>query len=368
MADDDAKADSPPDAASDAPEIPSDAPETASDAPDAASDAADPTGAASGDAPEVADRFPRSDDPLAEAVEAALSGRSAVVAVGVPLRLLPPLLAARERSSGPPWRVACRPGVVDALSRALVLGTAVAEAVETDALRIRTGEPLDRGTGGTLFASPDRADAVVGPRGDRSLATTAVGDGADAADDGNPPAALDGAYSAAEARFDAAAAEPVEMPSRRRLLAGARAILDDRFANDVAAVLESLAPGEFGRTDDLSDRTLLVALAARHDHLFRDLRTWVGVDGVGIAPAQEFTRDRRALVERELIESIKVPMGPGRPMFRLRAVDDVLLRARPEEVPSVLEGRFALPTDSDGRLRHDAIREGRRPVWERRRW
>ncbi|WP_434521985.1 transcriptional regulator TbsP domain-containing protein [Halorubrum sp. AS12] len=364
MADDDAKADSPPDAASDAPE-------TASDTPDAA----DPTGAASGDAPEVADLFPRSDDPLAEAVEAALSGRSAVVAVGVPLRLLPSLLAARERSSGPPWRIACRPGVVDALSRALVLGTAVAEAVETDAIRIRTGESLDRGTGGTLFASPNRADAVVGPRGDRSLATTAVGDGADAADDGadavedgNSPAALDGAYAAAAARFAAATTEPVEMPSRRRLLAGARAILDDRFANDVAAVLESLALGEFGRTDDLSDRTLLVALAARHDHLFRDLRTWVGVDGVGIAPAQEFTRDRRALVERELIESIKVPMGPGRPMFRLRAVDDALLRARPEEVPSVLEGRFALPTDSDGRLRHDASREGRRPVWERRRW
>ena len=309
--------------------------------------------------PEVADVFPRDADPLAESVEAALAGRSGVVAVGVPIGLLPALLAARERSSGAPWRVACRPGVVDALSRALVLGSAVAEAVERDEIRIRTGEPLDHGTGGTVFASPDGVDAVVGPRGDRSLATTAVGD---------DPEAVDGVSAAAASRFEAATAGPIEMPSRTRLLAAAREVLDDRFADDVAVLLESLDPGAFGRTTEISDRTLLVALAARHDHLFRDLRRWVGVDGVGIAPEQEFTGDRRALVDRELIESIKVPMGPGRPMLRLRAVDDALLRAHPEEVPSILEGRFALPTDDDGRVRRDASREGRRPVWERRRW
>ncbi|ELZ45703.1 hypothetical protein C464_11835 [Halorubrum coriense DSM 10284] len=309
--------------------------------------------------PEVADVFPRDEDPLAESVETALAGRSAVVAVGVPLRLLPAVLAARERSSGAPWRVACRPGVVDALSRALVLGSAVAEAVERDEIRIRTGEPLDHGAGGTVFAGPDGVDAVVGPRGDRSLATTAVGDG---------PEAVDGVRATAASRFEAATAGPVGMPSRTSLLAAAREVLDDRFADDVAVLLESLDIGAFGRTTEISDRTLLVALAARHDHLFRDLRRWVGVDGVGIAPEQEFTGDRRALVDRELIESIKVPMGPGRPMLRLRVVDDALLRAHPEEVPSILRGRFALPTDDDGRVRRDAGREGRRPVWERRRW
>ncbi|VTT86150.1 hypothetical protein DM2_2188 [Halorubrum sp. DM2] len=359
MVDDDSGAETAPDAASD-------------DAvTDTAATAATNTAATSSDAlaaaTEVADAFPRDDDPLAEAAETALSDRSGVVAVGVPLRLLPSILAARGRSSGPPWRVACRPGVADALSRALVLGTAVAEAVETDAIRIRTGRALDHETGGTLFASSDRVDAVVGPRGDRTLATTTVDDSGAAPATGARET-LDGTYAAAESRFDAATAEPVGMPSRRRLLAAAREVLDDRFADDVAAVLESLDPGAFGRTGELTDRTLLVALAARHDHLFRDLRRWVGVDGVGIAPAQEFTRDRHALVERELIESIKVPMGPGRPMFRLRAVDDALLRAQPEEVPSILEGRFALPTDADGRIRSDASRDGRRPVWERRRW
>ncbi|WP_424015226.1 transcriptional regulator TbsP domain-containing protein [Halorubrum xinjiangense] len=312
-----------------------------------------------GDASEVADVLPRPDDPLAEAVEAALAGRSTVVAVGVPIRLLPSVLAARERSSGDPWRIACRPSVVDALSRALVLGSAVAEAIECDEIRIRTGEPLGHGTGGTLFASPQRADAVVGPRGERTLATT-EGDA--------DPNAVDGARATAESRFDAASATTVEMPSRTRLLAAARETLDDRFADDLAALLASLDPGEFGRTTEVSDRALLVALAARHDHLFRDLRTWVGTDGVGIAPAQEFTADRQALVDRGLIESIKVPMGPGRPLLRLRAVDDALLRARAEEVPSILRGRFALPTDAEGRVRDDASREGRRAVWERRRW
>ena len=354
MVDDDSGAETAPDAATDT---------------DATTDTAASSGAlpATGDATEVADRFPRDDDPLAEAVEAALSDRSGVVAVGVPIRLLPSILAARERSSGPPWRVACRPGVVDALSRALVLGTAVAEAAETDAIRVRAGRALDHGTGGTLFASPDRVDAVVGPPGDRTLATTVADDDSGAASATGARETFDGT-AAAETRFDVATAASVGMPSRRRLVAAAREILDDRFADDVAAVLKSIAPGEFGRTGEPSDRTLLVALAARHDHLFRDLRRWVGTKGVGIAPAQEFTRDRRALVERELIESIKVPMGPGRPMLRLRAVDDALLRARPEEVPSVLKGRFGLPTDADGRLRHEASREGRRPVWERRRW
>ena len=317
----------------------------------------DPDGVEGG--PEVADVLPRGDDPFAESVEAALAGRSAVVAVGVPPRLLPAVLAARERSSGAPWRIACRPGVVDALSRALVLGTAIAEAVERDEIRIRTGEPLDHGAGGTVFVSPDGADAVVGPRGDRSLATTAVDD---------DPETVDAVSGAAASRFEAATAESVAMPSRTRLLAAAREVLDDRFADDLATLLESLEPGEFGRTTGISDRTLLVALAARHDHLFRDLRRWVGTDGVGIAPEQEFTADRRTLVDRELIESIKVPMGPGRPMFRLRAVDDALLRARPEEVPSILEGQFALPTDEDGRPRREESRKERRPVWERRRW
>ncbi|EMA63840.1 transcriptional regulator TbsP domain-containing protein [Halorubrum lipolyticum] len=332
-----------------------------------------------GDDPsEVAVALAEIDDGLADAVESALAGRSEVVAVGVPLGLLPPVLAARERTEGDgAWRVACRPGVADALGRAFVLGTEVAEAVAEGEIELRTvakGPESER----VLFATHARVDAVAGPEGARTLV-------AEEAPDRVAPAAR-----AVRERYAAATPATVGMPARSRLLAAARETLDDRFADDVAAALDALPYGAVGRTGEVTDRTLLVAMAARHDHLLWDLRRWIGTEanserdggsggngdgsggdeanteGVGIAAGQDLTADRRALVRRDLIESLKMPAGDGRPQLRLRAVDDALLRARPEEVLSVLRGRFALPLDADGRVR-DPGRDERRPVWARRR-
>jgi len=313
---------------------------------------------------EVAAALGETDEALADAVESALTGRSELVAVGVPLALLPPVLAARDRTEDDaPWRVACRPGVVDTLGRALALGTAVAEAVARGAVEFRTGSELgaergDTDAGRTLFASPERVDAVAGPDGDRTLVT-----------EGSPDRVGPAARAVRE-RFSAATPASVDMPSRTRLLAAARETLDDRFADDVAAALDALPYGAVGRTGEITDRTLLVALAARHDHLLWDLRRWIGdetdAEGVGIAAGQGLTADRRALVRRGLIESLKMPAGDGRPQLRLRAVDRALLRAAPEEVLSVLRGRFALPVDEDGRTRRPG-RDERRPVWERTR-
>ncbi|GAB7008812.1 hypothetical protein JCM31271_07550 [Halorubrum trueperi] len=345
------------------------------------------------------------DDALADAVESALTGRSDVVAVGVPLGLLPPILAAREGSGGGAWRVACCPGVVDSLGRAFVLGTAVAEAVADGAIELRrVSDGARNGDGATaariLFATQNRVDAIAGPAGARTVVTE------------TDPGRVRPAGRAVTERFDAASRASVDMPSRTRLLAAARERLDDRFATDVAAVLDSLEYGTVGRGGTVTDQTLLVALAARHDHLFRDVRAWIGTEeqrggghengvgpgcggavgsgdegtvgsgdggavesgggaavggGVGIAPGQELTADRRALVERELIESIKVPMGPGRPKLRLRAIDDALLRARPEVVLRVLRGRFDLPLSDDGTVQRGQENGDRRPVWERMR-
>lgn len=343
-----------------------------------------------GDSTEVGAALARTDERLADVVESALAERDGIVAVGVPLSLLPPILAARERSTGEPWRIACRPGVVDTLGRALVLGTAVAEAVENDGIGLRSTAGTDRGADGeawttdrTLFATSGRVDAVVGPPGDRALVTaggtTGAGDASET-DAGRETTHVAGAVRVVTERFEAATPATVDMPSRSRLLAAAAERLDDRFASDVAAVLESLEYGEIGRLGTVNDQTLLLALAARHDHLFNDLRRWIGTgepdaavgrrnededEGLAIAPGQELTAERRALVERELIESIKVPMGDGRPNLRLRAVDDALLRARPSEVPSVLRGRFAFPLDDDGTLRRGPDRRDRRPVWRR---
>ncbi|WP_418285297.1 transcriptional regulator TbsP domain-containing protein [Halorubrum sp. DTA46] len=302
------------------------------------------------------------DDGFAASVESALVGRSGVVAVGVPLGLFPAILSARSRTTGGSWRIACRPGGADALGRAFALGTAVAETTASDAIELRVHDSDrrvgERGADRILFATPERVDAVAGPTGARTLVTERGDD------------AVARAIDVATRRFEASTPAAVDMPSRTRLLSRARELLDDRFADDVESVLAALRYGEVGRTGTVTDQTLLVALAARHDHLFGDLRRWIGSEdeaGVGIAPGQELTADRRALVERQLIESIKVPMGPGRPRLRLRAVDEALLRARPEEVLSVLRGRFALPLDVDGRLRGGPGSQERRPVWERKR-
>ncbi|WP_241154866.1 DUF5821 family protein [Halorubrum sp. CSM-61] len=340
-----------------------------------------------GDDPsDVAVEIDGTDAGLVDAVESALTGRSEVVAVGVPLALLPPILAARERTEDDtPWRVACRPGVVDALGRAFVLGTAVAEAVAAGAIELRTGAGPRTGAnesdaGRVLFASPERVDAVAGPEGNRTLVAEET------------PDRVAPASRAVRERFAAATPASVDMPARSRLLAAARETLDDRFADDVAAALDALPYGAVGRTGEVTDRTLLLALAARHDHLLWDLRRWIGDEsgrgsddsggngdgdegdesadldgGVGIAAGQDLTDDRKALVRRGLIEAIKVPAGDGRPQLRLRAVDDALLRATPVEVLSVLRGRFALPVDEDGRVRETPGRDERRPVWERAR-
>ncbi|MFC7187142.1 hypothetical protein [Halorubrum yunnanense] len=80
-------------------------------------------------------------------MESALAGRSGVVAVGVPLGLLPPVLAARRRTeSGASWRVACRPDAVDALRRARPTEV-------LSVLRGRFALPLDED--GTLRRGPD---------------------------------------------------------------------------------------------------------------------------------------------------------------------------------------------------------------------
>ncbi|EMA58629.1 transcriptional regulator TbsP domain-containing protein [Halorubrum kocurii] len=324
------------------------------------------------DAPsEVTAALDEVDEGLDDAVESALAGRAEVVAVGVPLGLLPPVLAARERTEDDaPWRIACRPGVADVLGRAFVLGTEVAEAVAEGAVELRTAAALRTEAEGAdserlLFATPDRVDAVAGPEGTRTLVSEEA-----------PERAAPAARAVRE-RFAAAAPASVDMPPRSRLVAAAREALDDRFADDVAAALDALPYGAVGRSGAVTDRTLLVAMAARHDHLLWDLRRWIGDEsdagggsgdvGVGIAAGQDLTADRRALVRRGLIEAIKVPAGDGRPQLRLRAVDDALLRARPEEVLSVLRGRFALPVDGDGRIRGPAGRDERRPVWERAR-
>ena len=268
---------------------------------------------------------------LADDVEVAVAGRPGVVAVGVGAELLPALLSARRHTKGSRWRVACPPDVVDDLGRAFPLGTAVAEACARGAIALRAES--DSRSARTVFATAGRVDAVAGPSGDRTLVTDV------------DPARTRGASEAVAARFAAATPAAVRMPPRRRLVETARDALGDRFADDLAGVLGSLdaGSGALDRSEPVDDRTLLVALAARNDHLFHDVREWA--DEVGIAPKQEFTAERRALVDRGVVESIKVPMGVGRPNYRLRAVAEPIDHADPGELLSALRAQFAATSD-----------------------
>lgn len=288
---------------------------------------------------------------IAADVEAALAERSDVVAVGVDVESLSAVLSARRGEGNDRWRVACSPGVVDDLGRAFVLGTAAVEACArgTIALRTGTGARPDR----TLFASPGRVDAVVGPEADRALLTEVDPDRAAAASE------------AVEARFEASEPASIGMPPRSRLLSAAREALDDRFADDLGVVLSTLGadPTALARSEALDDRTLLVALAARHDHLFSDVREWA--DDLGIAPKQTFSAARRALEERGLVESIKVPMGIGRPNYRLRAVDETLYRVDAETFLTAVRELFET-TDAGGGSGGGGARVDDRPVWDRR--
>ncbi|MBP1922054.1 hypothetical protein J2751_001059 [Halorubrum alkaliphilum] len=291
--------------------------------------------------------------PVEENIEDTLAGRPDLVAVGVGLDLLPAVVSARRRTDGGRWRIACPPGVVDELGRTFALGTAVVEARSRDEIDIRTasGSRPDR----PLFATPDRVDALAGPPDRRTLVTETQPDRAAAA------------HGTATRRFGRADPTSIRMPGRTELLAAAGETLDDRFADDLATVLDSidLDPACLDRSDVIDDRTLFVALAARHDHLFTDVREWA--DDVDIVEKQRFSDARRALENRGIIESIRVPINKGRPNNRLRALDETLIRVDPEEFLPALRERVRIENSSDGSDPRGAdSREDDRPVWERR--
>ena len=307
-------------------------------------------------------------DGLDVALEEALTGASSVVGVGIGTDHLPSILAARRRAEGETWRLCCTRGVVESLGRSFVLGTDVATAVETGLVAIRTpesGASTGDGSGSpaaddgsaahdrTYLVADGRVHALAGPAGDRSLATT------------TDPETVHGLRAAATERFEVSRPADVGMPPRGRLYRTAREALDERFAADLERLLEPLEPGALDRSRTVTDRTVLVALGARHDLLFHDVRVWA--ESTGIASRQSFTADRRALVACGVIETVKVPLGIGHPNYRLRALDDRLLGVPARQLVAALrEWLDGVDVDElsadDDRHRPDDDR----PVWDRR--
>jgi len=212
-----------------------------------------------------------------------------------------------------------------------------------------------------VFASPDRIDAVVGPEKDRTLVTEEA------------PKRVTPAGRAVRERFAAATPETVDMPARSRPLAAACETLDDRFADDVGGGARRAPYGAVGRTGEVTDRTLLVALAARHDHLLWDLRRWIGDGADG---ERRRRRDRRWTGPHRrpaspscgaaLIEAIKMPAGDGRPQPRpggRRRAAPRDARRGAQRAPRAVRA----PGRRGRRVRQPPGRDERRPVWERTR-
>lgn len=281
----------------------------------------------------------------------ALQGRDRLVASGVTVERLPALLDACKATNGARWRVVSPPSTVEALSTRFVLGSAVAEAVENGSLAVRiTDEPAGERT---VFAGAEWTGTLAGPPDDPTLLHEEA------------PERTAGLHAAATTWFDRGTPADVKMPSRTTLLSAAETALSERFSDDLGVILEHADADQLLRDDPISDLTVLVALTARYDHLFRDLRAWA--DEVGIVAPQTLTAARRELDDRGLIETLKVPMGLGHPKYRLRALDDELAVVDPEAFPQHLRERFAVtdPESPATARTGTTAADSNRPVWDR---
>ncbi|GAB6878275.1 hypothetical protein JCM17823_05490 [Halorubrum gandharaense] len=281
----------------------------------------------------------------------ALQGRERLVASGVTVERLSALLDARAATDGGCWRLLCPPSTVEALSTRFVLGTAVAEAVANDSLAVRTTE--EPAGERSVFAGTEWTGTLAGPPDDRTLLHQET------------PERAAGIHTAAATWFDQGTPADVKMPSRTALLSAAETALSERFADDLAVILEKADADDLLRDDQISDLTVLVALTARHDHLFRDLRAWA--DEVGVVAPQSFTDVRRDLADRGLVETIRVPMGLGQPKYRLRALDDEFAAVDPEGFPQHLRERFAVTDPESGAEANtgSTAADSDGPVWDR---
>ncbi|SNR47556.1 transcriptional regulator TbsP domain-containing protein [Halorubrum vacuolatum] len=307
-----------------------------------------------------------------------LAGSTTLVATGVDRAFLPAVLRAHERtlgeaagaseetdgSSNVSWRLRSPTETVEGLGREFVLGTKVATRTESGSMAIVTaaeaaaGDLIER----TLFLTDREVHAVTGPVDNRTVITT------------DEMSAVRGLREAMGAQFERSPSAAIDMPSRDRLYRTAGEQLCGRFAADLEVLLDDLEPGALDRSRTVTDRTLLLALGARHDHLFQDVRAWA--ESVGIAPRQTFTADRRMLVASGVIEEVKVPLGVGHPNYRLRAIEEGLLRLPPERLIEYLRDRldgidraaFDGPDAADRYFRTPhGPGDDDRPVWERHR-
>lgn len=211
---------------------------------------------------------------------------------------------ARERATrDDPWRLLLDPETADTLAYEFVLATAIEELRTAERLELRRVEDDDRlprliATPEWVFALPGGATTPYALRSESESTAT-------------------GLYDHLASRFERGRATDLDEPGRAALLESAREAFRPAFVDDLEAALAGA--DRLQRGDPVDVRTLLVALAARHDLMFYELHEWS--ETIGVAPEPTFFGPKDELVAAELVGAIKIPDGSGHPPIRLWPVD-----------------------------------------------
>lgn len=212
-----------------------------------------------------------------------------------------------------PWRLLLGPAVADELSYEFVVATEIEGLRDDGRLLLRE---TDRAIRESILVTDDATFAFAG----RGAAPYAL--------ETTRESTVSGLYTAFSDRFDAGTIRRLDEPGREELIASARDRFQSGFGNDLRAALAGAR--RLPREDRTNALSLLLIVGARHDHLFRDVRSWS--QAVGVAHRQMYIDVKDELVAAELVETLKIPAGSGRPPLRLRLRDEDLAECPATEI------------------------------------
>jgi DNA-binding transcriptional ArsR family regulator len=256
------------------------------------------------------------DETVADVVAAGLDGATETVLVVNPttetVREL--LRALEERVDPPTAKVLVETTLLSDLVEDFLVGSLVADLVESGDLEIRT---VDETPNNFLFVADGRVTSVV-EAGDRlaPLETSDPDFVADARDH----------YEDRCAEAEAFTPRTPPLSTVRETLATA---VGEEVGADFDAILGSMDSVR-GNGDGLSEVDISLLVAARNGVLLYDISKW-GED-ISLASKATFSRTKSRLEDAGLIDTEKVPIEVGRPRLRLVLGDDRLGEVPPAEM------------------------------------
>ncbi|MFC7137223.1 transcriptional regulator TbsP domain-containing protein [Halobaculum litoreum] len=256
-----------------------------------------------------------------ELVRESIAGAERALLVGpgpATVRALVAELRDRRTGDAPPpqsVRLLCTPETVDAALDDFLVAADAADAMEAGRLAVRT-------------AAVESSLAIVDGRAMAQFSLPAAGPAPATVLGASGGGAVDGPLAAAyEDRWDGADEVSVDTPGRETVL--------DTFADrwpdaapDLAALFDAVGPGT--GDEPLDHVTACTLVAARNRLLAMRLGDWA--ESVGVSSRTEVARAKARLVDAGVVDTVREPVGVGRPRHRLVPADDRLADADPSEL------------------------------------